>query len=147
MNVLWPFLLSFIWAIYWYFSFFHIQTVEGAESNIFTWKLRAGQLFLKMLGFKLGHLHVYLDIFESETFPIRIQKFPRPHVSGYFWICKFFLACVAWRFWWGAQRRQGKGSETARRFWVVLIIRNKSTTQNLKRQQSGFQMALEAKRQ
>ena len=37
MNVLWPFLLSFtVWAVYWYFSFFHIRTVKGAESNIFT---------------------------------------------------------------------------------------------------------------
>ena len=26
---------------------------------------------------------MYLDIFESATFPIQIQKFPRPHVSGY----------------------------------------------------------------
>ena len=146
MNVLWPFLLSFIWAIYWYFSFFHIRTVKGAESNIFTWKLRAGQLFLKMLGL------------------VR----PSPRVSRYFWICNFsypdtkistftririflnlqiFLSLRGMTVLMGVQTSQGKGSETARRFWVVLTIRNKSTTQNLKRQQSGFQLALEAKRQ
>ena len=29
----------------------------------------------------LGPVHTYPDIFESATFPFRIQKFPRPHVS------------------------------------------------------------------
>ena len=146
MNVLWPFLLSFIWAIYWYFSFFHIRTVKGAESNIFTWKLRAGQLFLKMLGLVRPSPRV------SRYFWICNFSYPDTKISTstrirIFLICKFFLACIAWQFWWGTQTSQGKGSETARIFWVVLTIRNKSTTQNLKRQQSGFQMALEAKRQ
>ena len=31
-------------------AFFYVGTVKGAKSNIFTWKLRAGQLFLKPWG-------------------------------------------------------------------------------------------------
>ena len=40
------------------------------------------------LGELLGPIHIYPDIFESTTFPFRIQKFPCPHVAYSKRICQ-----------------------------------------------------------
>ena len=40
----------------------------------------------------LGPVHAYPDIFKSATFSFQILKSPRPPISGYFWIRKFFFA-------------------------------------------------------
>ena len=40
----------------------------------------------------LGPVHAYPDIFKSATFSFQIVESPRPPISGYFWIGKFFFA-------------------------------------------------------
>ena len=40
----------------------------------------------------LGPVRAYLNIFKSATFSFQILKSPRPPISGYFLIRKFFFA-------------------------------------------------------
>ena len=43
-------------------AFFHVRTLKGAESNIFTYKPRSWQLFLETLGLiRLSHILPYTD--------------------------------------------------------------------------------------
>ena len=62
-------------------SAFSLRSIEFLDSKrVETKKKRQkGPVTLK----KIRPVHVYPDIFESATFSLRIQKFPRPHVSGF----------------------------------------------------------------